>query len=320
MLFARLAQPFICSATTQANGLRLIFDLEADGLLETIRRIHCIVIEEADSDRRYEYGPDHITEALTHLARADELIGHNIQSYDLPVLRKLHGWDPRPGCRITDTLIAGRLILPNLASLDGEVTQRAKSAAFSKIRGRYSLEAWGIRLGVGKVGADLAVWAEWMPEIQARCAGDVVINKRLWQFLRIDGYSRAALDLEYAAAAVCGRITTDGAPFDITGAARLHQEWSAKRAAFEARLRTPIPRGEELQLPRPARKAFREPWLASGEADREDPAAGHRRRSTRSPAGDPPRIRGTGRALCPRPAARTTGERQAGLDQEHRQR
>jgi Autographiviridae DNA-directed DNA polymerase len=228
-LFAQLAKPFIMPAGAPNEGLRLIFDLESNGLLETITRIHCIVIGELDSDRVHEYGPDQIANALAHLARADTLIGHNIQSYDLPVLRKLYGWVPRPACRITDTLIAGRLILPNLDRIDGEVTKRARDKAFGQIYGKYSLEAWGLRLGVAKIGAELEDWSRWSPEIQARCVGDVRINKRLWQFLQPDGYSRAVLELEHDVAAICNRMTADGAPFDTAAAMQLRKDWEARR-------------------------------------------------------------------------------------------
>src|SRR5262249_46305584 len=158
----------------------------------------------------HEYGPRQIAEALAHLARANTLSGHNIQNYDLPVLRKLHGWAPRPACRIVDTLIAGRLILPHLDRVDGEVASRAKDAAFGRIRGRHSLEAWGVRLGAAKIGAEIEDWSEWTPEIQARCVGDAGINKRLWQFLQPDGYPRGALELEHSVAAICEQITADG--------------------------------------------------------------------------------------------------------------
>ena len=54
--------------------------------------VHCIVVADLDSDQIDEYGPEQITAALEHLARADYLTGHNIGSYDLPLLRRLHGW------------------------------------------------------------------------------------------------------------------------------------------------------------------------------------------------------------------------------------
>src|SRR5262245_38587907 len=118
-MFAHIAKPFIIPPTDEhLEELRLVFDAEGDGLLETITKFHCLVISAVDSDRVYEYGPGQIAAALAHLSRADELIGHNIQAYDLPALLLMYDWAPPPECRIVDTLIAGRLILPNLDRLD----------------------------------------------------------------------------------------------------------------------------------------------------------------------------------------------------------
>jgi len=244
-LFAQLARPFIVPADAPGEGLRLIFDLEADGLLETVTKVHCLGISELNSGRVHEY-PEQIDEALAHLGRADTLIGLNIQSYDLPVLKKLHGWAPAPTVRIIDTLIAARLILPHVDVLDGEVAKRAKDKAFGKIYGRYSLEAWGVRLGLGKIGAEIEDWSKWTPEMQARCVGDVDICQQLWRFLQPDGCSRAALELEHAVAAICDRITADGAPFDRAAAEQLRDTWESRRAALATQLLAQFPTVKNL--------------------------------------------------------------------------
>jgi DNA polymerase I len=238
-LFARLAQPFIAPITGRGEGLRLIFDIETDGLLDVVTKVHCIVVANLDGDRVDEYGPEQIPAALEHLARADYLTGHNIQGYDLPVLRKLYGWAPKG--RIVDTLVAARLILPNLTDIDGEVIARTKDAAFGHERGRYSIEAFGARLGVPKIGAEITDWSQWTPELQARCVGDVAINRALWLFLQPDGYSRAALDLEHRVAAICEQITADGVPFDRAAAERLCQQISARQSEIETKLQEQFP-------------------------------------------------------------------------------
>jgi DNA polymerase I-like protein with 3'-5' exonuclease and polymerase domains len=245
-LFTQLTRPFIIPANGHGEGLHLIFDLEADGLLETVTRVHCIVITDLGDARVHEYGPNHIGDALAHLARADVLIGHNIVGYDLPVLRKLHGWTPQPACRSVDTLIAARLILPHLDRIDAEVAARTKDAAFGQVHGRYSLEAFGLRLGVAKIGAEIDDWSKWTPEMQARCVGDVVMCKRLWQFLQPDGYGREALELEHRVAAICNQITADGTPFDTDAAAQLRERWQERWAALEAQLYQQFPAVKNL--------------------------------------------------------------------------
>ena len=244
--------------------------LKADGLLESVTKIHCIVISAVDSDRVYEYGPGQIDEALEHLSRADMLIGHNIQGFDLPALLKLHDWAPPPECRVIDTLIAGRLILPNLDRLDGEVVQRTKDKAFGKVFGKHTLQAWGVRLGLMKVGTELENWAEWTPEIQARCVRDVGINKKYYQFLRPDGYPQAALDLEHIVAAICDRITTDGVPFDTAAAEQLCADWEARRAALLTPLREQFPTVKNIGSRQQLGALLENSWLGAGEADAED--------------------------------------------------
>jgi DNA polymerase-1 len=169
--FVNTAARYIVPATPGSGGLRLAFDVEADGLVESATKLHCVVVANLDDDQVYEYGTGDIVAALEHMARADYLTGHNIQNYDLPLLERLHGWKPKPGCAIVDTLVAGRMILPNVDDLDDQATAMG-SPTLGKLRGRYSLEAWGARLGVPKVGANITDFSMWTPEMQERCVGD----------------------------------------------------------------------------------------------------------------------------------------------------
>ena len=143
--FVNIATRYIIPASaTGSGGLRLVFDVEADGLEDDATKVHCVVIADLDSDRIDTYGPNQVTAALEHLARADYLTGHNIQGYDLPLLERLYGWQPKSGCAILDTLVAGRLIVPNVDDLDDQAAAMG-SKSLGKLRGRYSLEAWGER-------------------------------------------------------------------------------------------------------------------------------------------------------------------------------
>jgi DNA polymerase I-like protein with 3'-5' exonuclease and polymerase domains len=235
-IFQRIAARFIVPAAgTVSDGLRGAFDLEADALLDTASKLHCIAITGLDDDQIAEYGPAQIDAGLAHLARFDYLVGHNILNYDLPLLHKLHGWAPKPECHIVDTLVTSRLILPDLSHIDDEAAARG-DPKLGKLRGRYSIEAWGLRLGMPKVGTDIDDWSKWTPEMQARCVGDTLICKRLWQFLQPDGYSPYALELEHRVAPICERITADGAPFDVKAARQKHQEWLARHAELGAQL------------------------------------------------------------------------------------
>src|SRR5262249_6331663 len=148
-------------------------------------------------------------------------------------------------CAIVDTLVASRLILPHLDDLDAQAGAMG-DPALGKSRGRHSLEAWGVRLGIAKIGAGIEDFAEWSPKLQQRCVGDVRLGKAVWQFLQPDGYSEQALKLEHRVSVICERITADGVPFDVGAAELLRREWEARRAELEAQVREQLP---ELKNP-----------------------------------------------------------------------
>jgi DNA polymerase-1 len=238
--FARIASRFVVAGNQAPAGLRLVFDIEADALLEHATKAHCIVIANLDNDEIDEYGPDRIAAALDHLLRADYLTGHNICGYDLPLLRRLYNWAPRRDCTVVDTLIVSRLVLPNLTDLDDRAAAIG-DPPLGKLRGRYSIEAWGVRLGIPKTGTDIEDWSRWTPEMQQRCTGDVVICKALWRFLQPDGYSQRAIELEHRVAPICEQITAAGAPFDAVAATQLHQQWAERRSELATQLAQQFP-------------------------------------------------------------------------------
>jgi DNA polymerase I-like protein with 3'-5' exonuclease and polymerase domains len=241
--FLQLARRYIIPATNKTEGPRFAFDIEADGLPDAATKVHCIGIVDLDSDQIDRYGPEQIDAALAHLARGRYLTGHNVINYDLSVLRRLHGWAPSQGCIVVDTLIASRLILPHIRDLDQQATAIG-DPALGKLAGSHSLEAWGARLGMPKVGTDIEAWAEYTPEMEARCIGDGQLTKTLWQFLQPDGQATEALTLEHHVVPVCDEITTAGIPFDSDAGERLRAQWVERRNALEARLREQFPQVE----------------------------------------------------------------------------
>jgi hypothetical protein len=229
----QIAASYIAPASAETSGLRASCDIEADGLVDAATKIHCVVVVDLDSDQAAEYGPEQIDEALAHLGRLDYLIGHNICCYDLPLLERLRGWRPKAGCSITDTLVTSRLIFPNLGDLDDKAAVMG-DPPLGELRGRHSLEAWGARLGKPKIGIDVS-FAEWSPELQARCVRDTELTKALYHFLQSDGQPREALELEHRTAEICSRMTADGTPFDTAAAERLQQRWQARCEDLEMR-------------------------------------------------------------------------------------
>jgi DNA polymerase I-like protein with 3'-5' exonuclease and polymerase domains len=235
--FTSLAARYIIRADAKLDGNT--FDLEADGLHDATK-VHCVVVVSLDGNQIDQYGPDQIPAALEHLSRARILIGHNVCNYDLPLLRRLYNWAPAPGCRVIDTMVAGRLILPNLDDLDDKAVAMG-DPKMGKLRGRYSIEAWGVRLGIAKAGTDIKDWSQWTPEMQERCVTDTLICKTLYRFLQPSGYSQAAMELEHRVASICERISTDGVPFDVQAAEQRRRQWVARHAELGAQLAKQFP-------------------------------------------------------------------------------
>jgi DNA polymerase I-like protein with 3'-5' exonuclease and polymerase domains len=244
-IFCRLAARYIIPASSKPKGLRVAFDGEADALLDAATKMHCIVVVDLDSDRIDEFGPNQIDAALARLSEATYLVGHNILGFDLPVLQRLHGWAPQPTCTIVDTLIVGRLILANVLDLDMKAEPMG-APPLGKLHGRFSLEAWGARLGIPKVGAEIEDFSQWSPELQARCVGDARLAKTLHQFLQPDGQPPGALALEHRVAPICERITTDGIPFDRAEAEERCTQWTARLNQLELKLQQQFPQLSNL--------------------------------------------------------------------------
>lgn len=161
--------------------MTLIFDLEANGLLHDVTRIHCIGIYDTETKQTLVYNDEGDTEPLTRgiqrLEDADSIVGHNIINYDLPVIRKLYPWFQNVG-RVLDTLVLSRLYHADILKTD---QNRKWSKMPMQLYGRHSLESYGYRLGEykGEYGKT-ADWKEWSNEMQDYMIQDVVVTTKLW--------------------------------------------------------------------------------------------------------------------------------------------
>ena len=100
--------------------MRLCFDVEANGLLDTADTIHTIVVMDIDNESGWEFadqpGYAPISKALELLDKADDLYAHNLLRYDLPVLEQVLGW--KPDARLYDTLVMTRMRFAHIAEQD----------------------------------------------------------------------------------------------------------------------------------------------------------------------------------------------------------
>ena len=183
-----------------------IIDIEADGLLDSVTKIHCVVVREYDGTVRKLFDTEDIREFLQDaIASKTTLVGHNILGYDLPVLRLLvyHC----EGLRVIDTLVLSRML--NYS-----------------IKGGHSLEAWGERFGVPKVGSGIEDWSSLTELMLERCISDTEINLRLFKKMErfIDDPEWAkAIETEHDVARVCLQMEQTGIPFNTPAARELRE-------------------------------------------------------------------------------------------------
>jgi len=146
--------------------MNLVFDIEADGLLNEARKIWCIVLYDLEEKVSTTYtdemdGYPRLSAALEIMSKATSLVGHNIYSYDLPLLKKLKGFEYNG--KITDTLILSQLL------------------NFSR-KGGHGLASWGESLGVAKPIQEQ--WLFFEERMLNRCEMDVKINVKTLFILR----------------------------------------------------------------------------------------------------------------------------------------
>ena len=161
--------------------MTLVFDLETNGLLHDVTRIHCIAIYDSTTDEIETYNDEKnnkysISEGINKLLVADTIVGHNIIGFDIPCISKLYNFFT-PRSSIVDTLLLSRLYHPNIYDIDHKHKWRYMPL---QLYGRHSLESYGYRLGEykGEFGKT-SDWSEWSQEMEDYCAQDVEVTKKL---------------------------------------------------------------------------------------------------------------------------------------------
>lgn len=200
-----------------------VFDIEADGFLEEMTKIHCVWSYEINS-KKWMNSTDNPIPFLNNqgqpcssnfsvrwhleiLQNADYLIGQNLLGYDIPAIQKIYPWFKPKGI-IIDTQILSQLIYPNMYKVDPirnkfimplkrklnkidkeEEPELHKELTkelkfYNSLYGKHSLKAWGYRLGEYKgTFHEDADWSTWTPEMHEYCKQDVLVNYK--QYLKL---------------------------------------------------------------------------------------------------------------------------------------
>jgi DNA polymerase I-like protein with 3'-5' exonuclease and polymerase domains len=215
--------------------VRLVFDLESNGLLDQLDVIHCIGVADLDKpkdDIRIYHGDKDIEACLKLLMSADELIGHNIIAFDIPALQKVYTWF-KPTAKLTDTLVLSRLVAADLIN-DDAISVSLPEDFQKRMWGSHSLKAWGLRMGTMK-GDYEGGWEECNQDMLDYCVQDVNVTTALHEYLikQSKDFSQRSLDLEHELAEVCFRIGNNGWTFDQEGANELYAELAKLRISLE---------------------------------------------------------------------------------------
>jgi len=212
-------------------------DIESDGLLDTITKVHCIVLQDVDTLEVFSYGPDNIQAGLDRMMEAEKLIFHNGIGYDFPALEKVYPEFRVDRDRVIDTLVCTRLIWTNLSDTDGPRVNAGKLEP--RQRGSHALAAWGKRLGLlkGDFGQSTD-WLSWSPELQEYCEQDVAVTLKLWAAISKKEYSATALELEHKVAWIIAEQQRHGFLFDVAKAEKLLMHLQVERAKIETDLQT----------------------------------------------------------------------------------
>ena len=202
---------------------KVIFDIETNGFLEDgldytsvpfklkpSYKLWCIVIRDIETEEVFSFSLEDCTkEALAEvLEQCQEIAGHNIVWFDLPVLKLLGLIDYKiayPGessilndnaCLITDTLLWSKILDPDRY-------------------GGHSLASWGKRFGEYK--GDFHEFEAYSQEMLDYCIQDTKVNALLYKQIqrdkRIGNYDKA-MQMEIKMADIIFRQSLFGFDFD----------------------------------------------------------------------------------------------------------
>ena len=243
----------------------LIFDLETDGLVDTVTKIVCCHLFDTESpelgvqrfnDFGYKATGD-VAEGVAKLGAADEILAHNGIGYDYQVLDKLYPeWNFEQKPKRLDSIVMSSVIYPDVKAIDFTAKKRGYWVINNKrnhcpdnlggIIGSHSLKAWGLRLGNHKddydprsecpEGVSLSeAWQTvgWTEAMDDYCVVDVEVTVSLYNLLAAKNYSQVCLDLEHSFASIMKRQEANGFTLDVEAGRKLHQTLMIRQAELE---------------------------------------------------------------------------------------
>ena len=204
--------------------MNLVFDIETDGLLDTLTTIWCLVVYDVDASvvTRYnnQSGGLSIQEGIQRLLKAERLIGHNILGFDIPAIERLY--DVRfDRDKLWDTLVLCRMYNP----------ERAEG---------HSLDSYGTVTGVPK--HTWSDWTRWSSSMEDYCEQDVHASTALWNWIwhRVGDWGDC-LRLEHSVAEIIALQMENGFTLDVQKASVVSAECLDEINKLEKELREIFP-------------------------------------------------------------------------------
>ena len=176
--------------------MRLIYDIETDGLLNELTKIHCLVALNLDTGTVYNFSDDDqalpsVDDGILLLSRASLLIGHNVIGFDGPAIKKVSGVD-----------------LSSIKTHDTFIMSQTLSYQRSH---RHGLAGWGEYLGYKKW--EFEDFTTYSRDMLDYCIRDVHVNKRVYDYL-LEEFKQVASKNPLISAGL--RIEHDAAIFNAT--------------------------------------------------------------------------------------------------------
>jgi DNA polymerase I-like protein with 3'-5' exonuclease and polymerase domains len=195
----------------------LIFDLETDGLLDDVTKVHTLTTYDTDTKIFNTYDLAATKEGIRSVMEHPSICGHNIIAYDLPVIKKLFRLEPKG--KVTDSMVMARLAYPDIKDIDYGMIRQKKFPG--KYLGSHSLKAWGFRLGVLKAEFQTD-WKEWSQEMSDYCVQDVKVTVELMNRVSKKELTPQSIDLEHEVQRIIYRQHRYGFLFDKEKAEQLY--------------------------------------------------------------------------------------------------
>jgi len=211
----------------------VVFDIEANGFYDTVSQLLCIVTHDLETQELKAFHdtklyPRHgsLSDGLAYLTSFECIIGHNILTYDVPVLVKLY---------------------PELAEvLDdiGEIdTQKLCEILFPDVK-KQGIEEWVKILGLPDPKIQVSDFSYLSQKLLNRCLGDVKNNVALYNYLirqkrseeRGGNSFNAAIKLEHDVARLHSKQEIHGVYYDVALALKTVDQFTEKMNVLEAKV------------------------------------------------------------------------------------